>query len=125
MNRPAMLIDPRTKRLRLNKCAMQAIGDPKFFTLVINDKSIIVSLSEESNPDAYRVKRQSPEVHRISIVRQIYALNKCWDKNQAYYVFGVSDRISVEFNFEPYKKFSVQSRISAAFIARAYSSADK
>jgi hypothetical protein len=101
--RPRIVIDPRLERIRVTKATINSIGNPEFYSLVVSENAVRISASK--SPDAHRVSRNSPELHQINLIRQIFALNKNWDIARAYCIFGNANNGSAVFPFESATEF--------------------
>ena len=96
LQRPAILVDPRMGRIRIYKYTLHSLGDPEYIILIVDpyNRSITIMRSEKSDQRAYYLERtirdndRSPEIFSKSLIRDLFAINECWDKSQPYRVYG-------------------------------------
>jgi len=115
IQRPAILVDSKMRRIRIYKCVLRSLGYPSHILLVINPfgHSIKIMRSEKSDPRAFHLVRtpydnnRSPEIFSMSLIRTVYALNECWDKGQSYRIYGDAspDGSEITFNLTNYTRF--------------------
>lgn len=93
---PVIFIDQKKCRIRIHKCTLHQLGDPKFIQILINPDipTVIIRCAGYSDKLVHRIvsnnfnSRQSYELYSRYFVKKLHNVCPEWDNNKSYKICG-------------------------------------
>jgi len=118
-NRRSVLLDLNKRRIRIYRSVLHLLGDPTHIAIIVTPHESLVKIqqSEKYDPKSYSIERiinnrdRTLEIYCQPFLQSLYEMNECWDRNQAYRVYGdiSSDGIEVTFKFSDSVQYGKES----------------